>query len=829
MTTRRASRFGRWLAPAALVTASAIALGLSCGGEKPSEPDATPPATVSDLRVATAVCGDVSLAWTAPGDDGSSGRAASYDLRYSTSTITEANWASMTECQGEPAPKPAGQTEAYSVSDLAAGATYYFAVKVRDDEGNESGLSNVCQETVGLHSIAWVNDGLAADADWANSTTSLSANWDHAACSDSYQYAIGTTQGGTDVANWTDNGANKSVTRTGLSLAEMGTYYFSVRNVVGAAYGTAAFSDGITVETTAPVSQVDPLPDEVQTLAFTVTWTGSDAASGIKHYDVQVSSDGGGSWVNWLTATTSTSAPFTGVDGMTYHFRSRAWDNAGNSEAYPETPDAYTTISLPPPLQVEWVHDGLGDDADWATSSSALSGNWPAVSGASSYQYAVGTTAGGADVADWASAGLETSATAIGLSLIEGQTYYFSVRVVTGLTTGPAVSSDGVRVDSQAPASSVSALASATNTLVFTVAWTGSDAVSGITQYDVQVKDGAGSWTDWLAATALTEHGFTGDIDHVYYFRSRAYDVAGNVEAYPTSHDASTAVTCSYAYSMQWGQEGIAEGDFKHPIEVAVDATGNVYVADDTNNRIQVFDSEGNFIRLWGGSGSGDGKFSNAKAVAIDDSGYVYTTDFYNGRVQKFEPDGTFIAKWGTWGTEPMQFRYPRGIAVDDSFYVYVADAGNNRIQKFTSDGTFVKIIGGFGTGEGQLSGVMDVAVGPSGTIYAVDAYNRRIQEFTPAGAYLNKWGSNGTGEGQFRSPVCIEIDASGRVYVTDSMNNCIQTFTPDGRFLTKWGSPGVHDGEFDQVCGIALGTGGWLYATEYGNDRVQRFAPTCP
>jgi hypothetical protein len=806
-----------------------MVLGSGCGGDKSSEPDATPPATVSDLRIWNSVCGDVVLAWTAPGDDGTSGRAASYDLRRSTATITESNWASATQCQGEPTPKPAGQTDSYSIADLAAGATYYFAIKVTDDGGNESGLSNVCQETVGLQSVAWVNDGLAADADWTNSGAGLSANWYHAACSDSYQYAIGTTQGGTNLADWTGNGVNVSVTRTGLGLAEGQTYYFTVRNVVGALYGAAVSSDGITVDLTPPVSQVVALPAETEVPVFTVTWTGSDAASGVKQYDVQVSGDGGLSWGSWQTATTLTSAEFTGLDDSTYHFRSRAYDNAGNLEAYPDAPDAYTTVDLPPPLQVDHVNDGVAEDADWAASSTALSGNWRAVGGAAGYQCAVDTAAGGADVAGWASVGLDTSATRSGLSLAEGQTYYFSVKVVSGAVPGPAVSSDGIRVDSQAPASSVNALAPATSAYSFAVTWAGSDAVSGVGLYDVQVKDGSGAWTDWQTATALTAHDFTGSLDHVYSFRSRAYDVAGNIEAYPAAADAMTAVTCTYAYSMKWGIEGAGEGEFNGPVEVAVDASGNVYVADDKNNRIQVFDPGGNFMRQWGGPGSGDGKFSGAKGVAVDDSGYVFTTDFYNARVQKFRSDGTFVAKWGTPGSAPNQFQYPRGIAVDASFNVYVADAGNNRIQKFTSNGSFVGIIGSSGSGDGQLSGVMDVAVGPAGTIYAVDAYNRRIQEFTSSGTYLNKWGSFGAGDGQFKTPVCIEVNAGGRVYVTDYTNNRIQTFTSGGLFLAKWGSQGADDGQFNQACGLALTAGGSALITDYSLHRIQKFSPSCP
>jgi hypothetical protein len=96
--------------------------------------------------------GTVTLRWTAPGDDGNSGRATAYDLRYSTSPITAANFSQATQVSGEPAPAVAGSAESFIVSGLTNGVTYYFAIKTRDEANNWSTMSNtaVRAATVGV-------------------------------------------------------------------------------------------------------------------------------------------------------------------------------------------------------------------------------------------------------------------------------------------------------------------------------------------------------------------------------------------------------------------------------------------------------------------------------------------------------------------------------------------------------------------------------------------------------------------------------------------------------------------------------------------------------
>jgi hypothetical protein len=109
--------------------------------------DAVPPAAVTDMDALSTTPNSVTLTWTSPGDNGDAGTASTYDIRYSTAAITEANWGSASRCTGEPAPQVAGSSETYSVTGLSPNTLYYFAVKTADEVPNWSALSNVVSFT----------------------------------------------------------------------------------------------------------------------------------------------------------------------------------------------------------------------------------------------------------------------------------------------------------------------------------------------------------------------------------------------------------------------------------------------------------------------------------------------------------------------------------------------------------------------------------------------------------------------------------------------------------------------------------------------------------
>jgi len=282
----------------------------------------------------------------------------------------------------------------------------------------------------------------------------------------------------------------------------------------------------------------------------------------------------------------------------------------------------------------------------------------------------------------------------------------------------------------------------------------------------------------------------------------------------------------TYTFVTKWGSEGSGDGQFKIPSGVAVDSSGNVYVADMQNNRIQKFSSDGTFLTKWGSEGYGDGQFGSPKGVAVDSSGNVYVADDF--RIQKFSSDGTFLTKFGSRGFGgDGQFIDLYGVAVDSSGNVYGVDLSNSQIQKFSSTGTFLTKWGSYGTSFGQFKWCDGVAVDSSGNVYVSEYINHRIQKFSSTGSYLTQWGggSPGSGNGQFIRPSAVAVDSSGNVYVADHTNFRIQKFSSTGSYLTQWGDYGTGDGTFLNPSAVAVDSSGNVYVADENSHRIQKFA----
>jgi len=308
------------------------------------------------------------------------------------------------------------------------------------------------------------------------------------------------------------------------------------------------------------------------------------------------------------------------------------------------------------------------------------------------------------------------------------------------------------------------------------------------------------------------------------YPQGIAIDGSGNVYVADTHNDSIQKFSSNGTFLAKWGSRGSGDGQFNWPIEIAIDGSGDVYVADNDNYRIQKFSSNGTFLVKWGSRGSGDGQFNSPAGIAIDGSGNVYVADAHNDSIQKFSSNGTFLAKWGSSGSGDGQFNFPRAIAIDGRGNVYVADRNNHRIQIFSSDGTFLAKWGSGGSGDGQFNSPEGIAIDGSGNVYVADIYHR-IQKFSSNGTFLAKWGNYGTGDGQFNSPRGIAIDGSGNVYVADAHNDRIQKFSSNGTFLAKWGNSGSGDGQFSYPCGIAIDGSGNVYVTDTRYTSIQKFS----
>jgi sugar lactone lactonase YvrE len=183
-----------------------------------------------------------------------------------------------------------------------------------------------------------------------------------------------------------------------------------------------------------------------------------------------------------------------------------------------------------------------------------------------------------------------------------------------------------------------------------------------------------------------------------------------------------------------------------------VDSSGNVYVADKYSHRIRKITPNGTVTTLAGSGYAGDidgigtaASFHYPNGVAVDSSGNVYVADTSNQRIRKITPQGVVTAMAGAGrgsadGTGmAAMFKNPIGVAVDSSGNVYVGDSENNRIRKITPQGVVTSLAGkeasGFADGTGtaaMFEHPRGVAVDSSGDVYVADTNNQRIRKITP-------------------------------------------------------------------------------------------------
>jgi DNA-binding beta-propeller fold protein YncE len=274
--------------------------------------------------------------------------------------------------------------------------------------------------------------------------------------------------------------------------------------------------------------------------------------------------------------------------------------------------------------------------------------------------------------------------------------------------------------------------------------------------------------------------------------------------------------TRSWTYDSKWGSNGSSNGQFNRPNQIAYDSSGNIYVSDINNNRVQKFSSAG----VWSSN------IISATApygVCIDSSNNIYvgfknaTSDY---RVAKYNSSGAL-----QWTSATLDTGNIAQMATDNTS-VFVAMLNANTFKKLScSSGSVSATYGSTGSGDGQFNAPYGVAF--DGTyLYITDASNDRVQKFNTAGTFITKWGSTGTGNGRFINPTAIAVNpVDNTVFVVDNARNDVQLFTNTGVFLQKFGSSGSGDGQFNTPFGIGITSSGTaLHVSDAANYRVQKF-----
>ncbi|BCL36483.1 scytonemin biosynthesis PEP-CTERM protein ScyF [Nostoc sp. MS1] len=306
---------------------------------------------------------------------------------------------------------------------------------------------------------------------------------------------------------------------------------------------------------------------------------------------------------------------------------------------------------------------------------------------------------------------------------------------------------------------------------------------------------------------------------------------------------SAEASALSLKYDSQIGSPGFAPGQLFVPQGITVNSAGNILVSNgrgvnpdgtpnfSVGNRVEIFSPQNEYLGAIGEGGTGPGQFDEPSALEIDpQTGNLYVGDVFNNRVNVYDPNGNFINSFGSFGglIPGRAFFGPSGVTFDKQGFVYIGDFSGDKINKYTKDGVLVGSIGSSGTAPGQFQGPAGLRISPvSGNIYVSDQFNNRVQVLDPEGKPLFTFGKQGTGDGEFNQPIGIEVDEFENIYVADSINSRVQVFDKNGKFLTSYGTPAaapppqLGEPPFGNPLDLTPGVFNWTAGTSYKDGKL--------
>ena len=221
-----------------------------------------------------------------------------------------------------------------------------------------------------------------------------------------------------------------------------------------------------------------------------------------------------------------------------------------------------------------------------------------------------------------------------------------------------------------------------------------------------------------------------------------------------------------------FGRRGTKEGQFTFPRGVAISHDVHILVTD--NRRLQKLTFEGDCVKSVGSSETGNGplQFSYPMGITVHPTtGQIFIADTNNHRIQVLNKDLTYSHSFGKKGSSPEQFNQPYDVTFDNEGYLYVADRNNHCIKKFTSTGQYISTFSSRGSNPGQIKYPNSIII-DNNLLYVSEWGNNRISIFDTNGCFIHCFGKRGSGEGEFNNPFGIPVDSLGNLYVSDFGNN---------------------------------------------------------
>lgn len=267
----------------------------------------------------------------------------------------------------------------------------------------------------------------------------------------------------------------------------------------------------------------------------------------------------------------------------------------------------------------------------------------------------------------------------------------------------------------------------------------------------------------------------------------------------------------------------IIQHSFRQPSDVVVGNNKNVYVLDGVNNKIKVFNLQGDYLFSFGKTGKGKGEFHFPLGIGIDNNDRIYVADSGNHRVQIFTPDGAYLSQFTT-NTDKGKPSDPTDVVVNSKLNIcYVVDNDNHRILLYDLEkNAIINTQGTMGMEKKEFRFPFLLDIDKEGNLYIVEVINTRVKVLDPDGNYLNNIGGWGVEKGEFYRPKGIAIDTKNRVFVSDGYLGVIQVFDQDGNFLSVLGDNKGNIIKFITPTGLFIDKKMRLYVVEMLADKVR-------